>query len=267
MGLNAFAAVPNSKGVVARTRIIPLDRETLGAVRSLIIKNGKFVTENFPAAYNVIEEYLQYAQNARGENIDYGTLFWFKKAADINEGNGSSSIMIRTYTTVGLRMTKRPVPNLQLVSNRIAINVLTDVLKHKGVLPLHNILAQDIRVAMNLAKIKDLAGWGGSFFYWDLPLVDARGVLIKDPQGTQKDDYFTVGDSILRNPDMRNRFIKTCILAMTAVPYVDAASDLEGLSSSLQAIKKLPTIVRRPIINGIAERDQLMGHVLYTLAD
>lgn len=266
LSLNTFAGLPNSKGTVDRTGLIPLDKQTLLVIHDLILQDGKFVTENFPAAYNVVEDYLRYAKE-RGEKVDYGTLFWFKKAANINEGVGSSSIMIRNYTTIGLRMVNRPVPNLQIVSNRIAINVLSDILKHRGVLPLHNILAQDITAAMKLAKIKDLAGWGGSFFYWDLPLVDAKGKLIKDSINMQKDDYLTVGDSILRSVNMRNRFIKTCILAMTKVPYIDAAADPEGLYSSLQAIKKLPNIVKKPIIDGIAERDQIMGHVLYTLAD
>ena len=262
LSLNAFAALPNSRGVVERTGLIPLDKQTLQAIHHLILQDGKFVTENFPLAYNIVEDYLQ-----RAEKVDYGTLFWFKKAANINEGVGSSSIMIRSYTTAGLRMVNRPVPDLQIVSNRIAINVLSDILKHRGVLPLHNILAQDITAAMKLAKIKDLAGWGGSFFYWDLPLVDVKGSLIKDPVSKQKDDYLTVGDSILRSSNMRNRFIKTCILAMTKVPYIDAAADPEGLYSSLQAIKKLPEIVKTPIIRGIAEKDKIMGHVLYTLAD
>lgn len=247
----------NSKGNVERNTLIRLSNDQIAALKKILLnQKGAMDSTKFPDAY----EYLY--SELKKMKTDEGTLFWFDKAANINEGSGSSSYMIRTYTTIGLKLAHRKVGDLQKVSNDIARNVLGDVLRHRGVLPLQNILAKDISSAMRVAKIKDLAGWGGSFYYWHMPLVDALGRPIKDPFTKDKSDYLTVGDSILRNQDQVKRFVMTFILTVTSTPYTTALSDAPGLYRALLAIEELPDIVRLPIVRGIKKIDPMMGESL-----
>lgn len=249
----------NSKGILERTKNILFQNHD-------IQKLSEFLQDkNYPKAYTYIANVLKVMRNKSPASVDYGTWFWFKEATHINMGVGSSSIMIRTYMIEGLKLANREIPNLQTVSDNIAKNVITDIIESHGVPPLHLVLAQDINAAMILGNIKDLAGWGGSFYYWEMPMVDDKGILILDPLYSAPDDYLTVGDSILRDPDQTDRFIKTCILAMTAVPYSSAMKDPEGLMQSLKAIRRLPESVRLPIIKGIKEIDFLLGTFFDTI--
>ncbi len=257
INLSANTRAFNSKGIVERTKIIKFNSQQISKLRSIIYNSaGKILPRKYPQAYKYIYSVLEKKQ------ADEGTLFWFEKAARINEDVGSSSYMIRSYTTIGLQLADRDVPDLQRVSDNIARNVLTDVIVNGGVLPLQNILARDITAAMRVGNIKDLAGWGGSFYYWHMPLVNSKGKLIIDPYGVENDDYITVGDSILRNRDQVRRFVMTFILCVTNTPYLTALSDTPGLYRALLAIDKLPDIVRVPIINGISEIDPVMGNTL-----
>lgn len=259
VSLNAFADnIPfNSKGVVERRSIIHFTPQQLERLKIILLdSSGKMVPREYPRAYKYIYSVL------KKKKADSGTLFWFDKASSINEDSGSSAYMIRSYTTMGLQIADREVGDLQKVSDDIAKNVLSDVLHHRGVLPLQNILARDITAAMRVGNIKDLAGWGGSFYYWHMPLVNHKGQLIKDKFAIEKNDYLTVGDSILRNPDQTRRFVMTFILCVTNTPYVLALSDTPGLYKALQAVKNLPDIVRLPIIKGITAIDPVMGNVL-----
>lgn len=247
----------NSKGTVERTEVIKFSPRQIGKIKSLIYSSkGGLKSENFPKAYKFIYSILQ------KKDTDAGTLFWFNKATSINKDVGSSSYMIRTYTTIGLQLADRDVGDLQKISDNIAENVLTDVIRAGGVLPLQNILAKDITAAMKVGNIQDLAGWGGSFYYWKMPLVDSHGAMIKDPETNEEDDYLTVGDSILRDPDQKRRFIMTCVLSMAYTPYALALSDAPGLVKAVEAIKQLPDTVKLPIIDGIAEIDPVMGGFL-----
>lgn len=241
----------NSKGIVERTKVIPFTTLQIERIKDIL-----HTSDSYPEAYKYIYSVL------KKKKADEGTLFWFDKASSINEDSGSSAYMIRTYTTMGLQIADRNVGNLQKVSDDIAKNVLSDVIRHKGVLPLQNILAKDITSAMRVGNIKDLAGWGGSFYYWHMPLVNSKGQLIKDKFSKDKDDYLTVGDSILRNKDQTRRFVMTFILCVTNTPYLTALSDTPGLYRALLAIRKLPDVVRIPIINGISEIDPVMGTFL-----
>lgn len=257
--LNSFAArVPfNSLGTIERKTIIKFSPEQINELITILLnKRGAMESAQFPSAYEYIYSELKKMK------ADEATLFWFDKASHINEGTGSSSYMIRTYTKIGLNLAHRKVQNLQKVSDDIARNVLGDVLRHRGVLPLQNILAKDISSAMKVAKIKDLAGWGGSFYYWHMPLVDAKGRLVKDSLTKKKNDYLTVGDAILRDNDQVKRFVMTFILTVTSTPYTTALSDAPGLYRALLAIDLLPDIVRLPIIRGIKKIDPMMGESL-----
>lgn len=249
----------NSLGKIERRTKISLNRQQILILRSIVVDgHGRFIPKNYPRAYKYIYSQLK----SMKIKVDDGTLFWFQKASDINAGAGSSSYMIRTYTTMGLQIADREVPDLQKVSDNIAVNVLRDILLNKAVLPLQNILARDITAAMRVGNIQDLAGWGGSFYYWHMPLVDSRGKLIKDPRTTIPNDYLTVGDSILRSKDQTRRFILTSVLSMSSTPYYVALSDAPGLVKAISAIGELPDEVRLPIIKGISERDSMMGAIL-----
>lgn len=257
INLSAQPRVYNTKGIVERTKIIKFSNHQISKLRSIVFNSaGKLLPKQYPQAYEYIYSVL------KKKKADEGTLFWFEKASRINEDVGSSAYMIRSYTTIGLQLADRDVPDLQRVSNHIARNVLLDVIQNGGVLPLQNILARDITAAMRVGNIKDLAGWGGSFYYWHMPLVNAKGQLIIDPYGSSKDDYLTVGDTILRNRDQTRRFVMTFILCVTNTPYFTALSDAPGLMRALVAVDKLPDIVRIPIINGITEIDPVMGNTL-----
>lgn len=262
ISFNAFAeSIPfNSKGIIQRRKLIQFSTPEVEELKAILYNsNGKMRSKKYPDAYRYIYTLL------KKKKADDGTLFWFNKASSINEDNGSSAYMIRSYTTLGLQIADRQEGDLQKVSNDIARNVLGDVISHKGVLPLHHILAKDITSAMRVGNIKDLAGWGGSFYYWHMPLVNSKGQLIKDNFTKDKNDYLTVGDSILRNSDQTRRFVMTFILCTTSTPYMTALSDAPGLYQALIAIDNLPDVVRIPIIRGITEIDPVMGHFLSAL--
>ena len=253
-----WARVPfNSKGKLERTHLIRFTKEELSHLRSIFISGKSNIdTEKYPEAYEYVYSLLL------NRKVDEGTLFWFKKASEINDDTGSSSYMIRSYTQIGLKLAGKKVTNLQKASDDIAKNVLTDILRHGGVLPLQNILAQDISAAMRVGKIKDLAGWGGSFYYWHMPLLNSKGQLIKDPISLDKFDYLTVGDSIIRDNDKLKRFVMTFILCVTNTPYTNVFSDVPGLYKALLALNELPDVVRLPILRGINHIDPLMGKSL-----
>lgn len=261
--LSAQAEIPNSKGQLDRTSVIRFNQKQIRKLKKLIFDDkGHFINNNFPLAYRYISSVLVNMNAHSNTHIDAGTMFWFDKADNINESAGWSSYMVRTYTTIGIQLADRNVGDLQKVSDDIAINVLSDVIKARGVPPLQNILARDITAAMEVGNIKDLAGWGGSFFYWDMPLVDDNGDLIKNPISGEDDDYLTLGDFILRDLDRTRRFIDTSILTISYTPYLITLTDVQGLMKSLNSVKKLPAIVRLPIIEGVKKIDPLQGEIL-----
>lgn len=249
--------VPNFFGRIERSVPIQLNSAIIDNIRSLLLDSkGRMIPSHIPPTYDYISGVLR-AKALGGEpNIDFGTVFWFTKASDINKGEGPSAIMIRSYTRIGIQLAGRTVPDLQKVSNNIAAAVLGTILKTGTIPPLYEVLEHDISGAMKLGNIKDIAGWGGSFYYWDMPMISRKTQKpIIDPQGRSSSDYLTIGDFILRNPDMRNRFIKTNVGAMMKVNYLTAASDPGGMMEALSALAKLPKIVKEPILNSIYEQD------------
>ena len=68
----------------------------------------------YPLAYRYLYSILQ----SRG--ADANTLTWFAQAPRINEGRGSASRFIRTFTANGLRVAGEPAVNLDGVSDDIA---------------------------------------------------------------------------------------------------------------------------------------------------
>ncbi len=261
--LSAQDLIPNHKGQLDRTNTIRLSDKQINKLRKIIFDDkGDYINKNFPDAYRYISSILVKKNSRSNPVVDSGTLFWFDKADNINESVGWSSYMVRTYTTIGIQLADRNVGDLQRVSDDIAINVLTDIIKARGVPPLQNILARDITAAMEVGNVKDLAGWGGSFFYWTMPLVDNNDELIMDPISGAPDDYLTLGDYILRDPDRTRRFIETSIICISHTPYLVTLTDVQGLMKSLKSVKNLPDIVRLPIIEGVKKIDPFQGEIL-----
>jgi len=261
--LSAQTEIPNHKGQLDRTKVISFSNKQIRKLKKLILDDkGHYINKNFPLAYRYISSVLTNMNAHSSPRVDAGTMFWFDKADNINESAGWSSYMVRSYTTIGIQLADREVGDLQKVSDDIAINVLTDVIRARGVPPLQNILGRDITAAMEVGNIKDLAGWGGSFFYWNMPLVDNNGDLIKDPINRDNDDYLTLGDYILRDSDRTRRFIQTSILCISYTPYAITLTDVQGLMKSLNSVGKLPDVVRLPIIEGVKQIDSIQGAVL-----
>lgn len=261
-------SVPNSMGRVDRSVPIKLNSAIIENIRSLLLDSqGRMIPSHIPSTYSYISGVLRAKGQAGEPNIDFGTVFWFSKASDINKGEGPSAIMIRSYTHIGIKLAGRTVPDLQKVSNNIAAAVLGTIIRTQSIPPLYEVLEHDIAGAMKLGNIKDIAGWGGSFYYWDMPMINPTTQKpVIDPQGKNTRDYLTIGDVILRNPDMRNRFIKTNVGAMMRVNYLTAASDPGGMLEALSAFGKLPPIVKDPILNSIYEKDMLFWSMLAALS-
>lgn len=264
--LSAQALIPNNKGQLDRTTTIYFSDKQIKKLRKIIFDDkGNYINKNFPDAYRYVSSILARKNSRSNPKVDTGTLFWFDKADNINESAGWSSYMVRTYTTIGIQLADRDVGNLQKVSDDIAINVLSDIIEARGVPPLQNILARDISAAIEVGNVKDLAGWGGTFFYWNMPLVDNNNDLIKDPISGADDDYLTLGDYILRDSDRTRRFIDTSILCISYTPYLITFTDVLGLMKSLKSVKNLPKIVRLPIIEGVKKIDPFQGEILSLL--
>lgn len=152
-------------------------------------------TTNFPAGYDLIYGWIKNNKAAQED----GTVFWFEQARGINGDDSVSARFIRRHTENGLDIAGVPKSermNMQDLSNEIARRVTRDVLRESEVPALPVILSRDISVALNEGKVK-LGGWGGSFYYWDMPFKpdDHKGPgFPKDPDGS----YRTVGEEIER---------------------------------------------------------------------
>lgn len=159
---------------------------------------------NFPDGYALVHDWIKDNPAAQAD----GTVFWFEQARGINNDDSLSARFIRRHTENGLDAAKVPLSDrlpMQDLSNRIAVQVTEEILRHGKVPPLANILDNDIRVAMEDGRVP-LGGWGGSFYYYDMPFkpdpkdMPARPGLRTLPgeHFPRKPDgsYHTVGDEI-----------------------------------------------------------------------
>lgn len=179
---------------------IPLSEVQLQALRAAT-NNG---TDHFPEGYALVHDWIKDNPAAQAD----GTVFWFEQARGINNDDSLSARFIRRHTENGLDAAKVPLSDrlpMQDLSNRIAVQVTEEILRHGKVPPLANILDNDIRVAMEDGRVP-LGGWGGSFYYYDMPFkpdpkdMPARPGLRTLPgeHFPRKPDgsYHTVGDEI-----------------------------------------------------------------------
>ena len=156
-------------------------------------------TSNYPAGYDLIYNWIKDNPAAQQD----GTAFWFEQARGINGDDSLSARFIQRHTDNGLDIVG--VPNsqrldMQDLSNKIANSVINDVLKHGQVAALPEILDKDISIALDKGNVR-LGGWGGSFYYWDMPYKpdDYTGKgYPRHSDGT----YKTVGDEIVRRGEV-----------------------------------------------------------------
>jgi hypothetical protein len=159
---------------------------------------------DFPDGYALVHDWIKDNPAAQAD----GTVFWFEQARGINNDDSLSARFIRRHTENGLDAAKVPLSDrlpMQDLSNMIAERVTRELLEHGKVPPLANILHNDIRVAIEEGSVP-LGGWGGSFYYYDMPFkpdekdMQARPGLQTLPgeHFPRKPDgsYHTVGDEI-----------------------------------------------------------------------
>ena len=165
---------------------IPLSPQQVKALREATHNN----TGNYPAGYALVHGWIKDNPAAQRD----GTVFWFEQARGINQNDSLSASFIRRHTENGLDLANVPMNKrlpMQALSNLIAQGVTDDLLRGK-VLPLEEIVDKDIQVALNDGSVS-LGGWGGSFYYYDLPYKpEGSETFIRKPGG----DYHTVGDEI-----------------------------------------------------------------------
>lgn len=179
---------------------IPLSEVQLQALRAAT-NNG---TDHFPEGYALVHDWIKNNPAAVAD----GTVFWFEQPRGINNDDSLSARFIRRHTENGLDAAKVPLSDrlpMQDLSNRIAERVTGELLRHGKVPPLANILDKDIRVAIEEGGVP-LGGWGGSFYYYDMPFKpDEEDMPARPGLRTLPGEYFprkpdgsyhTVGDEI-----------------------------------------------------------------------
>ncbi len=160
-------------------------------------------TADYPAGYELIYRWIKDNPAAQQD----GTVFWFEQARGINGDDSLSARFIRRHTDNGLDITDVPQSqrlDMQELSNLIAERVTTDVLAKGEVAALPEILERDISIALDRGQVS-LGGWGGSFYYWDMPFKNP------DDKGWPRHmdgSYKTVGDEIIRRGE-RDLLIET----------------------------------------------------------
>ncbi len=248
--------MPNVPGDLGRTVAFKYPASDLAVLKRLLDFDGTTIrnTGNIPIAYERIFRTLAAASRSGGFN-DLATAYWFQQAQLVNANAGGAGDFIRTYTNIGAGGGISPSA-MQSVSNDIGRKVLSDILSTGEVPPLYSMVNADITSALASNKVT-LAGWGGAFFFWDVPITNPRtGRPLLDPRGGgDPNDFETVGDRILRDPAETQKFIKTMQETLGSVPLV-TLSNIDGLSSVRQAIlaiKRLPDVVRLPILQDLSE--------------
>ena len=174
---------------------IPLSPQQVKALREATHNN----TGNYPAGYALVHGWIKDNPAAQAD----GTVFWFEQARGINQNDSLSASFIRRHTENGLDLANVPLSErkpMQVLSNLIAKRVTSDLLDKGKVLPLAEIIDKDIQVALNDGSVP-LGGWGGSFYYYDLPFNPRKpdgSAQAGDFPRKADGSYYTVGDEIDR---------------------------------------------------------------------
>ena len=194
----------------------------ISEIQSLTINN----TQDYWRAY----EYISLLIESDQITVDEDTKFWFAGAAEINRGDVSAPATQHIYavTTYGLQWDNQPVPTLQQISDAIGQNVIANIINEGGISDLSDILLNDIGVAVDEFGLTP-GGWGGSFYYWDLPY---------NPDNSSPNQ--TLGDYILQDPNDIEKFLA-----------INAAAILNMFGNNLEFVNNsyVPDIFRAIIIS------------------
>lgn len=133
--------------------------------------NGFLMFGEYAAGYEYIYNEIRFSSQ-----VDNNTKFWFENASQINRGDNlsASSVFIRSVAENSLRWDGIAGVEMNSLSDRIAQNVLQDIVNQRGIPTLEFLVSRDIAIALDEGGIT-LGGWGGSFYYWDLPYTDDSG--------------------------------------------------------------------------------------------
>ncbi|SCX03917.1 ATPase involved in DNA repair [Agrobacterium sp. DSM 25558] len=181
-----------------------------------ITENG---SKNFANGYDYVrgemKKYLDSSSDlteAEKKSLN-DTSYWLEKAAEINRNDGDSeaNVFIRGVTRSGLSFDQKAAGDeiIQSNSDLIGTTVFRDIFQSGKVPSLQNLLAVDVNSALGIGG-QTLGGWGGAFYYWDMPLSD------------RPND--TVGNRISGSPAEYEKFI-----AITANAVVETMTRL-GMS-------------------------------------
>ena len=160
---------------------------------------------NYPGMYSFIANEMR---SGRIEGATSDQVYWFEQAARINAGDASSpaSVFIREATVQGLTANGQPASKevIDRISNAIGANVARDILSDGSIPPFTKQLNADIAGAIQAGNMT-IGGWGGAFYYWNYEWTDSNG------------NRTTVGQSILSDPNERDKFIKGNAAAIATV--------------------------------------------------
>jgi len=142
-----------------------------------------------------------------GDPNNQGAYFWLDKASEINANANDSegNIYIRAVTRAGFEFdgTNSSEDRIQANSDAIGRAVILEDVLNKGEFPsVESIIARDALVAVQEGG-QTLGGWGGSFYYWDVPFGD--------------EGRTTVGEEILNDPLEYDKFIAVTARATAEV--------------------------------------------------
>ena len=230
----------------------------------------------YTPVYQYIYEQLIQVPNPSQDLKDM--ILWFDQATYINMNAGPAAEWIRTYTERGIINagieSSVSEAEMDAISNSIGAFVTKDILETGELRSLSDILSADIQNALDgtdqfgnvgaLPRVANIGGWGGAFYFWDAPFLDA---------GNGAD--WTIGDEILSNSASKELFIDTAgdaLAQMARLGNLDVflSTLLPGenaIEQSLSRLNSLPLDVRRAIWQDAAAQDPLAQTFMLLMVD
>lgn len=199
------------------------------------ITNG--ATANFAAGYRYISSIISSHPNA-GMFVQQN--YWLSKAIEINSNdqNSKANTFIREVTRAGLLWDGKPAdPNtVQNTSDLIARKVIRDTIVLGRLASIDTIIKDDA-VGATSEGGQTIAGWGGTFNYWNVQLSD-------NPSDT-------VGARVRSNPAEYEKFIAVTARATAAVMEKFGPINVETALTAVDTT--LPSKEFGDIVNRVGE--------------
>lgn len=135
----------------------------ISAINSALL-GARQGTSTYASLYAEIFSMLSSEDGAPKVGVDAATWNWIKGATLVNEGSGSYSEFIRTYSAeqYSIRFGQTSSVSLQDVSNAVADAVATDIIENSVLPTLHTIGEHDAGVSIAEYFNGDKAGWSGN---------------------------------------------------------------------------------------------------------